>query len=171
MFDEYKKIKREMQEKIDNITKEMQQKIDYLTATNTFLQNIVDAKVAEALRDLEELDQNKTYVLFVEEKDRIATGNILRLAKGNSRWTLPQIIVSTAPIENYENIIERVASVVHDEWIDWSNIINMEEDISPGRVDCWRKYWIPYDKLPEEIKEIDRIYARKAVDAVIIGEL
>jgi hypothetical protein len=60
--------------------------------------------------------------------------------------------------------IERLASVFHDAWACWADTILEEEDfISLERTRRWKKYLIPYDMLPDEVKEMDREWARKAL--------
>jgi hypothetical protein len=59
--------------------------------------------------------------------------------------------------------VERVAEVEHEQWTEWSKSVAPE--VSPERRARWEKYWIPYDDLPEEVKEQDRIWARKAIEA------
>jgi hypothetical protein len=59
--------------------------------------------------------------------------------------------------------VERVAEVEHQQWMTWSKEVAPE--VSPERRARWEKYWVPYDDLPENVKEQDRIWARKALAA------
>jgi len=59
--------------------------------------------------------------------------------------------------------VERVAEVEHEQWMAWSKTVAPE--VSPERRARWEKYWVPYKELPEEVKEQDRIWARKAIAA------
>jgi hypothetical protein len=60
-------------------------------------------------------------------------------------------------------VVERVAEVEHEQWTFWSKSIAPE--VSPERRARWERYWVPYKDLPEEVKEQDRIWARKALEA------
>jgi hypothetical protein len=59
--------------------------------------------------------------------------------------------------------LERVAEVEHEQWTEWSKSVAPE--VSPERRARWQKYWVPYKDLPEEVKEQDREWARKAMRA------
>lgn len=59
--------------------------------------------------------------------------------------------------------IERVAEVEHAQWMAWSKAVAHE--VSPERRARWARYWVPYEDLPEEVKELDRVWARKAIEA------
>lgn len=59
--------------------------------------------------------------------------------------------------------VERVAEVEHIQWMAWSKAVAPE--VSPERRQRWRKYWVPYSELPDDIKELDREWARKALRA------
>ena len=61
---------------------------------------------------------------------------------------------------NKENIIERLAELEHNQWIMWSKAIAKEENLSPERIERWKKLWIPYDFLSENQKEQDRQWAK-----------
>ena len=61
---------------------------------------------------------------------------------------------------NKENIIERLAELEHNQWIMWSKAIVKEENLSPERIERWKKLWIPYDFLSENQKEQDRQWAK-----------
>lgn len=58
------------------------------------------------------------------------------------------------------NTVERLARVVHNQWMDMAKGLMKEEKISPERAKRWKKLLVPYDKLSEEMKEKDRYYAR-----------
>jgi hypothetical protein len=60
--------------------------------------------------------------------------------------------------------VERVAAVEHAQWTAWSRSVAAE--VSPARRARWEKYWIPYEELPEDVKELDREWARKAIEAM-----
>ena len=65
--------------------------------------------------------------------------------------------------DSEREVVERVAEVEHAQWVTWSKAVAHE--VSPERRARWAKYWIPYKDLPEEIKELDRAWARKAIEA------
>jgi hypothetical protein len=60
-------------------------------------------------------------------------------------------------------VVERVAEVEHEQWMAWSK--NVAPEVSPERRARWRKLWVPYKDLPEEEKEKDRAWARRALEA------
>ena len=59
--------------------------------------------------------------------------------------------------------VERVAEVEHAQWVTWSK--EVAHEVSPERRARWARYWVPYKDLPEEVKELDRVWARKAIAA------
>jgi hypothetical protein len=63
-----------------------------------------------------------------------------------------------------DTTLERVAALEHEQWMAWSKAVASE--VSPERRARWEKYWVPYDQLPEDIKEIDREWARKVIREV-----
>ena len=65
-----------------------------------------------------------------------------------------------------ENILEKLAELEHDQWIEWSKDIASKESLSKERINRWKKYWVPYSELTEEVKEQDRKYARKVMIAI-----
>jgi len=46
--------------------------------------------------------------------------------------------------------------LAHRLWVHWSAHIAEEENISDERLERWQEYWVPYDELPEDVKETDR---------------
>jgi hypothetical protein len=68
--------------------------------------------------------------------------------------------------ENREEMIEKLASLEHEQWVYWSQQIAKVENISPDRLTRWKTLWVPYNRLPEDAKEHDRSWARKVVDLI-----
>ena len=60
-----------------------------------------------------------------------------------------------------EPLVERVARLEHQQWMEWSK--SVADEVSPERRARWEQYWVPYDRLPEDIKELDREWARKVI--------
>jgi hypothetical protein len=60
--------------------------------------------------------------------------------------------------------IERVAEIEHEQWMAWSK--SVADEVSPERRARWEKYWVPYRDLPEDVKELDREWARKVIDEI-----
>lgn len=57
--------------------------------------------------------------------------------------------------------LERLAELEHEQWMEWSKAV--ADEVSPERRARWGKYWVPYDQLSEEVKEQDRVWARKVI--------
>jgi hypothetical protein len=56
-------------------------------------------------------------------------------------------------------LIEALAEAEHQQWMAWSKTIAETEQLTPERLDRWRKLWIPYTQLPEHQKDQDRLWA------------
>jgi hypothetical protein len=65
-----------------------------------------------------------------------------------------------------DRLLESIAAVVHDEWVSWSKELAGKEILSDERLVRWHKMWIPYERLPEDMKDFDRIWARKIINAL-----
>lgn len=65
-----------------------------------------------------------------------------------------------------EPLVELVAVRLHNIW--WQTTLGLVkgENISDARREVWQKLWVPYNMLPEEMKEVHRKQAR-----VILGDL
>lgn len=63
-------------------------------------------------------------------------------------------------------LIEKLAELEHDQWVEWSKNLVEKETLSPNRVTRWSLYWVPYSQLPEKVKEQDRVWARKALNLI-----
>lgn len=58
-------------------------------------------------------------------------------------------------------LVERVAAIEHEQWTAWSK--SVADEVSPERRARWEKYWVPYEQLPDDVKELDRVWARKVI--------
>jgi hypothetical protein len=69
-------------------------------------------------------------------------------------------------------LVERLAALEHDQWVEWSKKIAASETLSPERLARWTHLWCPYADLPEEVKEYDRVLARKVLGIIkaTVGE-
>jgi len=62
-------------------------------------------------------------------------------------------------------LIEKLAAVEHEQWKEWAtDLMEKEPGISEKRTERWRTYMGGYESLPNEVKELDREYARKVLD-------
>jgi len=59
-----------------------------------------------------------------------------------------------------------LAALEHDQWVQWAKDIAETEDITPERVEKWKKLFVPYSKLSEEDKDKDREWAVKVLKII-----
>ena len=64
---------------------------------------------------------------------------------------------------NEEELIDKLADIFHDAWVHWSKTTAQAEMISSKRYLRWRRRWVPYDELPNDMKEENRKWARSAL--------
>ncbi len=67
---------------------------------------------------------------------------------------------------NEKEAIEVLASIEHDQWVEWAKSLAENEKLSSDRIKRWKKLYVPYSELSEESKEQDRVYARKVISAL-----
>ena len=60
-----------------------------------------------------------------------------------------------------DEILEKLADLEHKQWMAWAKDILKSEDINKERAERWKKLFVPYKDLSEEMKELDREWARK----------
>jgi len=58
-----------------------------------------------------------------------------------------------------DDLLEALADLEHQQWMQWSQTVAPE--VTQERQQRWRNAWIPYGELSEEVKEQDRVWARK----------
>ena len=66
--------------------------------------------------------------------------------------------------DKFDNeLIEKLAALEHEQWMQWAKDILKTEDIKKERAEQWAELFVPYDELTEEMKEEDRKWARKVL--------
>ena len=67
--------------------------------------------------------------------------------------------------EQQRNILlEKLALLEHERWMKWARYLLESENISSTTRERWEKDFVPYEKLPEEIKQLDRKFAEKNLE-------
>lgn len=85
-----------------------------------------------------------------------------------------------------DELLEVLSAMEHEQWVDWSKsvadsieklieLIDVDslskQDVEfvenqKSRLKRWESYWVDYDDLKEDVKEQDRIYARKTLEII-----
>ncbi len=61
-------------------------------------------------------------------------------------------------------LLEKLAALEHEQWMFWASALAASEpNISEERRKRWARLMVPYEDLPEQAKEDDRILARKVL--------
>ncbi|NMH88970.1 hypothetical protein [Flavivirga algicola] len=63
-------------------------------------------------------------------------------------------------------LLEILAELEHIQWTNWAKNLIKRESLSIETIERWESYFVPYKNLPENIKELDRDYARKVMSAL-----
>jgi hypothetical protein len=59
------------------------------------------------------------------------------------------------------DLVERLAELEHEQWVAWSKAL--ADEVPEERRRRWQACWVPYRDLPEDIKEQDRVWARRVL--------
>jgi hypothetical protein len=59
------------------------------------------------------------------------------------------------------DLIEALAAIEHEQWEHWSRLVAPE--VSAVTREKWERSWVGYNELPDEVKELDRVWARKVL--------
>ncbi len=63
-------------------------------------------------------------------------------------------------------VIEKLASLIHEQWMEWSKTLAKTEKLSPERLHRWTYYWRSYEDLDEKSKDRDRKWARRYMEVM-----
>ncbi len=69
--------------------------------------------------------------------------------------------MNTPAINHTDDLVEALAEIEHEQWMHWSQAVTPK--VPAGVSDSWRKSWVDYGELTEDLKEADRVWARKVV--------
>ena len=61
-----------------------------------------------------------------------------------------------------DGLLERIAALEHEQWMHWANAVAPEVDAE--RRARWERYMVSYEELPDDVKEFDRVWARKVLE-------
>jgi hypothetical protein len=62
------------------------------------------------------------------------------------------------------DLIEALAAIEHEQWMHWSQAVAAE--VTDATRSKWQRSWIPYEQLTEDLKEADRVWARKVANLI-----
>lgn len=65
---------------------------------------------------------------------------------------------------------EELANLEHEQWIKWAKTLMETENLSPERVERWKRYMVPYAELDEKTKDYDRKWADMVLEIVQSSE-
>lgn len=66
-------------------------------------------------------------------------------------------------------LVDHIARLEHAQWVQWSQALAQDEDLSADRLARWKTMWVPYDDLPDDVKEQDRVWARKVMELLPVS--
>lgn len=69
-------------------------------------------------------------------------------------------------ISTRKDLIEKLAELEHDQWVSWSKNVAKSSSLDITVRRRWESLWVPYEELSEEMKEKDRVWARKSMELV-----
>lgn len=65
---------------------------------------------------------------------------------------------------NDQELLTKLAELEHEQWMSWARNMLRTENISAGTRSRWEKYLVPYAELPENVQELDLIFAKKSFE-------
>lgn len=60
-------------------------------------------------------------------------------------------------------MLEKLAELEHEQWMEWTKTVAARGVVDESQVAKWRPNWVPYSELSDEVKEFDRVWARKVM--------
>ncbi len=69
--------------------------------------------------------------------------------------------MKSLPQNTTDELIEALAEIEHEQWLHWSRAVAAE--VAPVTRDKWQRSWLNYAELSDDLKEEDRVWARRVV--------
>jgi len=69
-------------------------------------------------------------------------------------------IMKKSPLITTNELVEALAEIEHAQWMHWSQAA---ANVAAATRLKWQRSWVDYAELPDELKEADRVWARKVV--------
>ena len=69
--------------------------------------------------------------------------------------------MKTPQLNPPQELIEALAEIEHEQWMHWSQ--SAAGEVSDATRNKWQRSWVAYAELSDEMKEADRVWARKVV--------
>lgn len=63
--------------------------------------------------------------------------------------------------KSVDDLIEALAGIEHQQWTHWSKTVAAE--VAETTREKWQRSWTDYSRLTEDVKEADRVWARKVM--------
>jgi hypothetical protein len=63
-----------------------------------------------------------------------------------------------------DELLEKLAELEHKQWQRFARAVISE--VAPQRQSRWKKYFIPYDKMDDKAKNLDREQAKRVMEIV-----
>jgi len=65
------------------------------------------------------------------------------------------------------DLLEQLSAIEHEQWCAWSkSILESEPGLSEKRRARWVRFMVPYANLPESVKDLSRVYAKKVLSLI-----
>jgi hypothetical protein len=65
------------------------------------------------------------------------------------------------PPSPINDLVEALAEIEHQQWMHWSQAVAAH--VPPMTREKWKASWVDYNTLTDDVKEVDRVWARKVV--------
>jgi hypothetical protein len=65
------------------------------------------------------------------------------------------------PLSPTDDLVEALATIEHEQWMHWSHAVAAE--VAASTRAKWQRSWVEYAGLNDEMKEADRVWARRVV--------
>jgi len=69
--------------------------------------------------------------------------------------------MNTPPNNITDDLVEALAEIEHAQWMHWSQAV--AADVTATTRHKWQRSWVDYAELTDDLKEADRVWARKVV--------